>query len=379
MLSTRFQNFTKTTIPRRLDEMTKQLRILVDIGHPAHVHFFKNFIWEMEKHGHKVFVTGYDKDNSVALLKLYNIPFTLTVKYGKNMASKMYQNSKLALFFRKFIKKNKIDYAVGIGCYHLAWASLGTRCKCFVFSDTEHARAINNLSRFACTNLITPTCYLRDEGSKQIRYAGYHELAYLHPNWFKPDSSILDEICLGKNDKYVIVRFVSWQASHDIGQKGFSLKDKIALVKEIEKYAVPLITSEGEIPSELQKYQIKIPLNRIHDAMYYAAMYIGEGATMASEAAIMGTPSIFIHEMAGVLGTTIDQEKYGLLINQRKFNINRVIDEMNKCFENKSERAKNLKKMLNNKIDVTRFMIHFIENYPKSGNMLVVGPEKSVE
>ena len=24
-------------------------KILVDIGHPAHVHFFKNFIWEMEK------------------------------------------------------------------------------------------------------------------------------------------------------------------------------------------------------------------------------------------------------------------------------------------------------------------------------------------
>ncbi len=38
------------------------MRILVDIGHPAHVHFFKNFIWEMEKRGHEFIVTARDKD-----------------------------------------------------------------------------------------------------------------------------------------------------------------------------------------------------------------------------------------------------------------------------------------------------------------------------
>jgi hypothetical protein len=27
---------------------------MVDIGHPAHVHFFKNAIWELEKRGHSV-------------------------------------------------------------------------------------------------------------------------------------------------------------------------------------------------------------------------------------------------------------------------------------------------------------------------------------
>jgi hypothetical protein len=31
------------------------MKIVVDINHPAHVHFFKNFIWEMEERGHQVF------------------------------------------------------------------------------------------------------------------------------------------------------------------------------------------------------------------------------------------------------------------------------------------------------------------------------------
>ena len=344
--------------------MDRKLRILVDIGHPAHVHFFKNFIWEMEKRGHKIFVTGYDKDNSEALLKLYNIPFTRTVKYGKNMASKMYQNTKLALIFKRFISKNKIDYAIGIGSYHLAWASLGTKCTCFVFSDTEHARVINWLSKIACSKLVTPSCYLIDEGKKQIRYKGYHELAYLHPKRFTPDPSILKELGVGKDEKYVIVRFVSWTASHDIGQRGFSIEDKIALVKEIEKYARPFITSEGEIPKELLKYKIQIPFHRIHDVLYHAALYVGEGATMASESAMLGTPNIFVHEMAGILGTTIEQEKYGLMINQRYHNLKEIIPLINKCLNEKKKWEDNRDKMLKQKIDVTKYMISMVENYP---------------
>jgi predicted glycosyltransferase len=40
----------------------KILRVLIDIGHPAHVHFFKNTIWNLEKKGHKVMVVSRDKD-----------------------------------------------------------------------------------------------------------------------------------------------------------------------------------------------------------------------------------------------------------------------------------------------------------------------------
>jgi len=29
------------------------MKIVVDLGHPAQVHLFKNFVWEMEKKGMK--------------------------------------------------------------------------------------------------------------------------------------------------------------------------------------------------------------------------------------------------------------------------------------------------------------------------------------
>lgn len=49
------------------------MRILIDIGHPAHVHLFKNFIFEMEGRGHQILVTARDKDVSINLLNAYGI------------------------------------------------------------------------------------------------------------------------------------------------------------------------------------------------------------------------------------------------------------------------------------------------------------------
>ena len=53
------------------------MRILFDMGHPAHVHFFKNAIWELEKQGHEVKVTARDKDVTLELLEAYGIPYEI--------------------------------------------------------------------------------------------------------------------------------------------------------------------------------------------------------------------------------------------------------------------------------------------------------------
>jgi predicted glycosyltransferase len=44
------------------------MKVLIDIGHPAHVHFYKNTIKELEAKGHEVLVTARDKDVAINLL-----------------------------------------------------------------------------------------------------------------------------------------------------------------------------------------------------------------------------------------------------------------------------------------------------------------------
>ena len=59
------------------------MNIIVDIWHPAEVHFFKNFIWRMKNSGHQVLVTSRNKDVIVGLLDNYGIEHTTLSIKGK--------------------------------------------------------------------------------------------------------------------------------------------------------------------------------------------------------------------------------------------------------------------------------------------------------
>lgn len=50
------------------------MKILIDINHPAHVHFFKNPIEILKKEGHEVVVTSRNKEFALQLLDDLKIP-----------------------------------------------------------------------------------------------------------------------------------------------------------------------------------------------------------------------------------------------------------------------------------------------------------------
>ncbi len=115
------------------------------------------------------------------------------------------------------------------------------------------------------------------------------------------------------------------------------------------------------IAKELEKYKIEIPPELIHHAIYYASLLFGESATMASEAAVLGTPTIYIDNTGR--GYSEEQEnKYGLVFN---FTVSEIDQEkaINKGIELlknmifKEEFQQRRKKMLKDKIDVTAFMV----------------------
>ena len=124
----------------------------------------------------------------------------------------------------------------------------------------------------------------------------------------------LSELNLKKGEKFTICRFVSWEANHDYGHSGLSTKNKITAVKEFSKYGKVFITSENELPEELKQYQIKLPPEKIHHAISFASLLYGESSTMASEAAVLGTPAIFIDDIGR--GYTDEQESnYEIVYN----------------------------------------------------------------
>lgn len=341
------------------------MRIVVDLNHPADVHLFRNFIKSMKNRGHNVLITASKKDVSLNLLDLYNLEYVNLGTYGKSLSEKLLNIPKLDYRMYEAVKKFKPDIFIGADSIRGPHVARFLGKPSISFEDTEHQKEQHLLYVPFTTKILTSSCFKKEFGKKQIRYNGYHELAYLHPNYFKPNPNILFELGLSENDPYTVIRFVSWDASHDIGHSGIGSKK--SFVKMIEQYGSVFITSETELDSELERYRLKVSSEKLHDVLFYASLYIGEGATTATESALLGTHAIYVNTLRA--GTTDEIEtKYDLLYNfSNKEDIEtKVPKKVSELFENpnlKQEGKTKREKIIKDKIDVTAFMVQFVEQY----------------
>lgn len=322
----------------------------------------------MQKRGHEILITASEKDISYTLLDNYGFSYVKIGNYGKSILQKIINIPLLDLKFFLAVRKFKPDLFLGFGSIREAHVSTLMGKPCIALDDTEHAKWEHLLYVPFTDTILTPSCFKKDFGEKHIRYNGYTELQYLHPNRFTPNPAVLTELGLIEGAPFIIVRFVSWDASHDVGQHG--IHDKIGLVTALEKFGRVLITSEGVLPHELQSYQIRVSPEKLHDLLYYATLYVGEGATTASECAVLGTHAIYVNTLR--LGYTDEEEEiYGLVYTISDRNametevLNKTLDLLNDP-DLKIKGKMKCQMLLEDKKDVTAFMIWFIENYPKS-------------
>lgn len=341
------------------------MNILIDLTHPAHVHFFKYAAMAWMKHGHLVKFVARDKEITFKLMKDYGLEYKKLSSKRKGLFGLAFElvehQSKLFSVINEF----NPDVIMNIGGTFIVHVAKLLRKNTCVFTDTEHAKFSNNITFPFATWICTPNSYLDDLGEKQVRYNGYQELAYLHPNYFKPNKEILEELNLDGNEHFFVLRFISWGASHDVGQTGLSDNEKIALTDRLKEYGRIFITSEGELPDELKPYELTISPTEIHDLLYYTSMYIGEGATMASEAAILGTPSVYINPLTSGNIEEI-KHKYHLMYHfpDKLGVIDRII-ELAANKDLKKEHQLRRQKMLEDKIDVTAWVVDLVESLEK--------------
>ena len=204
------------------------MRILIDVGHPAHVHLFKHFAWEMGNRGHSVFFTCRDKKEFVIyLLERYGFPYR---SFGRKYVSTPGKIWGLIEFDAKeFLTglKFRPDIFLSHGSMYAAHAAFLLRKPNIALEDTFNFEQLGLSLPFSDVLLTADYDNPLKFRKKNVSYAGYHELAYLHPNKFKPDRTVLKELGVSENEKYVIIRFVAWQATHDSGHKGMSLENKL--------------------------------------------------------------------------------------------------------------------------------------------------------
>ena len=350
------------------------MKIFIDIGHPAHVHYFRNFIEIMANKNHKFLITSRNKEITFDLLNNYKIPYINRGKGGNGLFGKFFYMIKATFLIYKLAQKFKPDLFFSFGSPYAAQASKLYGKPHIALDDTEHAKFILKMYSPFTDVILNPSCFKKKMGRKQIFFNSYMELCALHPNYFSPNPNVLKENEIFVEKDIIFLRFVSWNANHDIGQSGLSIESKLLLVKELSKYGKILISAEGNLPKELEAYRVKISPEKIHDLLYYTKLYIGEGATMASECAMLGTPAIYVNSLDA--GTLQEQEKLGLLFQYR--NSAGVLEKAIELLQKpnlKEEFQLRRQKMLEDKIEMNSFMVWFVENYPNSAKIMKENPD----
>lgn len=354
------------------------MNVLIDIGHPAHVHVTKHFAREMQEKGHRVLFTCRQKEFIIQLLEAEGFQY---VSFGAKYTTTFKKIWGLLKFDWKMLKVSrrfKPDIFVSLGSMYAAQVSAILGKPHISIEDTYNMEQVRLYRPF--TNLILTGDYDHPVMSKtrEFRMAGYDELAYLHPRRFTPDPSVLNDLGVAPGEKYAVVRFVAWNASHDRGHRGISFENKVKAVKAFAQHGKVFLSSEGGLPDELAAYKLPVPPSRIHDVIAYASLVFGESSTMAEEAAMLGVPSVFLND-AGTCYTTHLEKDWQLM-----YNLTESEEDQQKAIrlgvellsgDNRTLWEERRERMLKDRIDVTAFLCWIVENYPRSLEELKQNPD----
>lgn len=354
--------------------MELRKRLVIDVGHPAEVHHYKYLYQELRQKGWRCLFVARDKDVTLSLLRAYHLPYVSLARNRGGVLLKLIQLPIILWRFFIILKRFKPSMAVSAVSLHCSWLCFLLRIPHIAFIDTEYRPMIDFCALPFPDVKITPYSYYRQLGRNHFRYHGLHQTAYLFPLRFKPDDHVLEELGLQRNESYVIVRFVAWKAAHDAGQAHMNEHERLELIKEILKYKRIFIVSEIELSPDLHPYLFPLQPHRLHHALAFADAYIGEGTTMAAEAAVLGTPAVLLNPLR--VGYCLEVEKFGLmfrfdgLTHSALAKIRSLLNhqEINKAFQEKH------KAFLSGQIDVTALMAWCVELYPESRRLLEDNP-----
>ena len=271
------------------------VRILIDLTHPAHLHFYRQAIASLRGEGHEVLLAGRRKDCLHQLAAEFGLQLESFGDFPSGWIGKAQMLAYRQWRLLRLVRRFRPDVLTAIGGTFIGLVGCLTRVPTVVFTDTESATLSNWLTFPFASRICVPRSYQRDRPRRLLRYDGCHELAYLRASQFQPDARILAELGVQPGERYAIVRFVDWQAGHDFGRRGLTRTQKTEAVKRLAKLGRVLVSSEAELPPSLEAYHFPLPARRMHDALAHAALLLGESSTMSLEAAVLGVPSVFIY------------------------------------------------------------------------------------
>lgn len=333
------------------------MRLLFDLGHPAHVHLFKNFIAYLTTKNHEITVTAREKDVTTALLSHYNIPHTSLTKPKHGYLGMLEELAVRDLQILKlhYAKKFNAAFGTSVSITHL---SALTKVKSFCFSDDDDdiIPLYANIAYPFATKILNPAgLRCKKWLDKRIFYNSYQKLGYLHPNNFTPDEKVLHKYQL-QPKKYILIRSSALKAHHDKNARGIDTGLWAGLQHMLSGFQI--IQSREGVGGKIEPWDM-------HHILAFSKMLISDSQSMTVEAAVLGVPNIRYNSFSGKISCLEELEhKYTLTYgykpgqeHQLKSKIAELLEQNDLDIAWQKKRSN----MLSDKMDFNQWLIDYFE------------------
>ena len=289
------------------------MRLLVEFSHPAQVHKFKHLLARLQNRGWAVLVLSRDKDVLLDLLADAGLPHVCLSRARSGpvaMAFELLLREARTLYHVVRFRPTLILAAESVAVTHIGWLFRVPRV---VHDENEPATLQQRLFVPFATRLVTTTAYTKDFGAKQRRIDSLEPLAYLHPNCFQADGSVLSKYGLSADRPHVVLRIIAWRAAHDVGLAGMDDAEVGRLIAAIRAAGVADIVATIEDRRDLVLDDRILTVDPVdfHQVLAGAALCVSEGVSVAIEAAVLGVPTILANPCR--IGNALELARYDLL------------------------------------------------------------------
>ena len=266
--------------------------VVIDIVHYPHVNFYKHAIEALTEKDIDVHIVLRLRGKLVDIFQkeCLNVPFVLIGEHRKTIFGKMVDMINRDIAFLRYLSKIKFDAGTGFGSINIAHTTRFFRKPAIIFGDdTENKLGLYLIKPFA-TRIVMPSSA---QGNNLLKYNGFKELAYLHPNHFTPDKKVLEPYNLDPYE-YVFIREVSSASLNYRRAEMGKLSKILTYLKEMDLKI--LLSIEDKSLIDLFKDHciiLKEPVEDIHSLLHFAAFTLSSGDSMARESCLVETPAIY--------------------------------------------------------------------------------------
>ena len=274
------------------------MTIWFDLTNSPHINFFRQLIGELQQEGHRVIITCRPLANTIDLLDLYHMEYTVIGKhYGKSIWKKALGFPIRVWELYQFIKNKNIDIGISQSSFYSPIAGYLAKIPTIYTNDNEHA-AGNKISFLFAKKILVPEFIpkrnitnLFVKESKIYQYPGVKEGIYL---WKKYKNVSYPTATADK----IFVRTEPQTAQYYSGQSNFL--DEI--IKDLKgDYQIVILPRNVDQINHYSKPEFKgitickKPM-QLEDIAKECLLFIGAGGTMTREMAVIGVPTVSVYQ-----------------------------------------------------------------------------------